>query len=398
MPALDLANPPLLVGGAVLILLIASALVAAAARRRRPGSRRTVSVVGIGDGGANALRAAMRARTPGVQYVAINTDEAALQRSRAQKKISIGMPGQRDGAGGDPAVGELAARDANEQIKAALAGSDLVVITFGLGGGTGSGAAPVVAEVARQQGALTIAVLTKPFAFEGTRRHHVAERAMKELMGRVDAVAVLPNERVRDMVSGDVSIEDAFRAIDEMLRSSIQAILDMVAAPGRISLDFGNARSVLKAGGAAFVGFGRAAGEHRAAEAARAAMVAALLDAGMAGASSIVLNVKASRRLKLSELDEAVQEVITATGTDADVVLGMTIDGRLGHQLQVTLIATGFSSRLAAAEVPWLPVWRRDRNAPVATLDDVRGQLRGARRRKRAVPPTSEALAGEGPS
>jgi cell division protein FtsZ len=398
MPAIDLASPSFLVSGALLILLIASALAVAVVRRRSEGSRRTVSVVGIGDGGANAVRAAMRARTPGVQYVAINTDELALGRSGAQKKISIGMPGQRDGAGGDPTVGELAARNADEQIKAALAGSDLVVITCGLGGGTGSGAAPVVAEIARHQGALTIAVLTKPFAFEGTRRHHVAERAMKELMGRVDAVAVLPNERVRDMVSGDVSIEDAFRAIDEMLRSSIQAILDMVAAPGRISLDFGNARSVLKAGGAAFVGFGRAAGEHRAAEAARAAMAGALLDAGMEGASSIVLNVRASRQLKLSELDEAVQEVIAATGTDADVVLGMTIDGRLGHQLQVTLIATGFSSRLAAAEVPWLPVWRRDRNAPVATLDDVRGQLRGARRRKRAVPPTSEALAGEGPS
>ncbi|MDP9273225.1 MAG: cell division protein FtsZ, partial [Chloroflexota bacterium] len=352
MPAVDLASPPLLVSGAVLIFLIASALSVAVVRRRRPGSQRTVSVVGIGDGGANAVRAAMRARTPGVQYVAINTDEAALGRSRAQKKILIGMPGQREGAGGDPTVGELAARDAAEEIKAALAGSDLVVITSGLGGGTGSGAAPVVAEIARQQGALTIAVLTKPFAFEGTRRHHVAERAMKELMGKVDAVAVLPNERVRDTVSGDVSIDDAFRAIDEMLRSSIQAILDMVAAPGRISLDFGNARSVLKAGGAAFVGFGRAAGEHRAAEAAHAAMAAALLDAGMEGASSIVLNVKASRRLKLSELDEAVQEVIAATGTDADVVLGMTIDERLGQQLQVTLIATGFRSQLAAAEVP----------------------------------------------
>ena len=221
---------------------------------------------------------------------------------------------------------------------------------------------------------------------------------MKELMGRVDAVAVLPNERVRDTVSSDVSIEDAFRAIDEMLRSSIQAILDMVAAPGRISLDFGNARSVLKAGGAAFVGFGRAAGEHRAAEAARAAMAAALLDAGMAGARSIVLNVKASRRLKLSELDEAVQEVIAATGTDADVVLGMTIDGRLGQQLQVTLIATGFRSQPAASEVPWLPVWRRDRNAPVATLDEVRTQLPRTRRRKTTVPSVGEPLAGEGSS
>jgi cell division protein FtsZ len=398
MPAVDLVSPPLLVSAALVILLIASAVAAKVLRRRHPGPRRTVSVVGIGDGGANAVRAAMRARTPVVQDGALNTDESALRRSRAHKKVSIGMPGQRGGAGGDPAIGAVAARDAEAQITTALAGSDLVVITSGLGGGTGSGAAPVVAELARQQGALTIAVLTKPFAFEGTRRHHVAERAMKELMGKVDAVAVLSNERVRDMVSGDVSIEDAFRAIDEMLRSSIQAILDMVAVPGRISLDFGNARSVLKAGGAAFVGFGRAVGEHRAAEAVRAAMAAALLDAGMDGARSIVLNVKASRRLKLSELDEAVQEVTAATGTDADVVLGMTIDGRLGQQLQVTLIATGFKSQPAAAEVPWLPVWRRDRNAPVATLDDVRGQVPRVRRRKIAAPPTGEALAGEGPS
>ena len=398
MPATGLASLLLLVSGALLVLMIASTLALVVVRRRRRRSPRTVSVVGVGDGGANAVRAAMRARTPGVQYIAINTDESALRRSRAQTKIAIGMPGQRDGAGGDSTVGEKAARDAHDEITDALAGADLVVLTAGLGGGTGSGAAPVIAEIARQMGALTIAVLTKPFAFEGTRRHHVAERAMKELMGRVDAVAVLPNERVRDVVSDDVSIEDAFRAIDEMLRSSIQAILDMVAAPGRISLDFGNARSVLKAGGAAFVGFGRAAGEHRAAEAARAAMAAALLDAGMEGARSIVLNVKASRRLKLSELDEAVQEVIAATGTNADVVLGMTIDGRLGEQLQVTLLATGFRSQVAAPEVPWLPVWRRDRNAPVATLDDVRGQLPRARRRKRPVPPTGEALAGEGQS
>ena len=398
MPATGLASPLLLVSGALVLLVIASALALVVVRRRRDRSLRTVTVVGVGDGGANAVRAAMRARTPGVRYIAINTNESALRRSRAQTKIAIGVPGQRDGAGGDPTLGERAAREAHDEITGALAGSDLVVITAGLGGGTGSGAAPVVAEIARQMGALTIAVLTKPFAFEGTRRHQVAERATKELMGRVDAVAMLPNERVRSVVPGDVSIEDAFRAIDEMLRSSIQAILDMVAAPGRISLDFGNARSVLKAGGAAFVGFGRATGEHRAAEAARAAMAAALLDAGMEGASSIVLNVKASRRLKLSELDEAVQEVIAATGTHADVVLGMTIDGRLGAQLQVTLLATGFRSQAAAPVVPWLPVWRRDRNAPVATLDDVRGQLPRVRRRKRAVPPTGEALAGEGQS
>jgi cell division protein FtsZ len=353
--------------------------------------------VGIGSGGANALRASKRARTPRVQYVAIDTDRAALTRSGAASKISIGTALHQAGAGGDPTVGELAARDASEQIRGALAGSDLVVITAGLGGGTGSGAAPIVAEIAREQGALTIAVVTKPFVFEGTRRHHVAERAMRELMGKVDAVAVLPNERVRDAVAVDVAIEDAFRTIDEMLRSRVQAILDMVAAPGRISLDFGNARSVLKAGGAAFVGFGRAAGENRAAEAAREAMTAALLDAGGADASSIVLNVKASRRLRLSELDQAIQEVVASAGKDADVVLGMTIDGRLGMQLQVTLMATGFKSQPAAAEIPWLPVWRRDRNAPVATLDEVRTQLPRARRRKTTVPPVGEPLTGESP-
>jgi cell division protein FtsZ len=396
MPAIDVADPALLVSAVLLILLSLSAL-AVVARRRSTGSRRTIRVVGIGDGGANALRASRRARTPRVQYVAIDMDRAALTRSGAESKISIGTPLHQAGAGGDPTVGALAARDAGEQIQAALAGSDLVVITAGLGGGTGSGAAPVVAQIAREQGALTIAVVTKPFTFEGTRRHQVAERAMGELMGKVDAVAVLPNERVRDAVPGDVAIEDAFRTIDEMLQSRVQAILDMVAAPGRISLDFGNARSLLKAGGGAFVGFGRAAGEHRAAEATRAAMTAALLDAGVGEASSIVLNIKASRRLKLSELDQAVQEVVASAGKDADVVLGMTIDGRLGMQLQVTLIATGFKSQPAAAETPWLPVWRRDRNAPVATLDNVRTQLPRARRRKTGIPPVGEPLAGESP-
>jgi cell division protein FtsZ len=397
MPSIDVASSAFLVVGALVILLFVSALAIQIAGRRWPGSRRTIRVVGIGVGGANALRASRRSRTPGVQYVAIDMDRAALTRSGAESKISIGTSLHQAGAGGDPTVGALAAREASEQIQAALAGSDLVVITAGLGGGTGSGAASVVAEIAREQGALTIAVVTKPFAFEGTRRHHVAEHALRELMGKVDAVAVLPNERVRDAVPGDVAIEDAFRTIDEMLRSRFQAILEMVAAPGRISLDFGNARSVLKAGGAAFVGFGQAAGEHRAAEATRAAMTAALLDAGVAEASSIVLNVKASRRLKLSELDEAVQEVVAAAGKGADVVLGMTIDGRLGMQLQVTLIATDFRSQPAAVEIPWLPVWRRDRNAPIATLDDVRTELPRARRRKTTVPPVGEPLAGESP-
>ena len=364
----------LLANDLVKLLLVAAliALVAGVAvvRRARPRGGRVIRVVGIGGGGANAVEAMIRAGMRGVDYVVVNTDLHALRRSSARTKIAIGKAMTNGlGAGGDAALGETAARDAAELIGHALAGSDLVVITAGLGGGTGSGAAPVVADIARQHGALTMAVVTKPFRFEGARRQQVAQNAAGILEGKADAVATVPNDRVRDVMPADVTVEDAFRSIDEVLRRSLGEIVALIAVPGRINIDFADVRAVLQGGGAAVVGLGRAGGENRAAEATRSAMAATLLEARMEGARSILLNVSGSRKLKLAELDEVAKTVLATAGQDANVVFGMSLDSRLRDEVQVTLIATGFDAAPRADEstttsagaepAEWRPVWLR---------------------------------------
>lgn len=397
MPTLGSDLVQLVVIAAVAALGVVLA-VAVARPLRRPTNGRTIRVVGVGSGGANAVEAAMRGRR-GAEYVSMDTDAQALRRSATRRKLLLGKPVTLGrGSGGDPSVGATAARDSADDIARLLEGSDLVVVVAGLGGGTGSGAVPVVAEIAREQGALTVVVATKPFEFEGTHRRHVADAALRQMVGKADAVAMLPNDRVREVVSADASVEDAFRAIDESQRSSVQAIVDMVARPGRINLDFANARSALRDRGPAFVGVGRASGEHRAAEAARKAMEAALLEVGAQGAESVVLNVAASRQLKLSELDEAVQAVLAEAGPRADVVFGMTVDGRLKGVMQVTLIASGFDAKYPADDASaagWLPVWRRDRNGPVATEAETdETPHRQSRRRQRALS-SGGGVAGE---
>lgn len=333
------------------IALLVGLVLVVRANRRRPG--RVIRVVGVGGGGANAVDAMIRAGMRGVEYVAVNTDLRALNRSSAGTKIPVGRSITHGlGAGGDVSTGESAARDAAEEIGRALAGSDLVVVTAGLGGGTGSGAAPIVAEIARQQGALTVAVVTKPFEFEGARRRQVAQDASAALMGLVDAVATVPNDRVREVMTADVTVDDAFRAIDETLHRSVSEIVDLVAVPGRVNLDFADVRAVLRGGGAAAVGFGRAAGENRATEAARNAMAATLLEDRIQGARSILVNVSGSRKLKLAELDAVAQTVLAATGGDANLVFGVSLQPRLRDEVQVTLIATGFGAARAVATQP----------------------------------------------
>src|SRR5687767_5126896 len=248
-----------LVLAAVAIALVAGLLYVSRGRGRR--SARSIRVVGIGGGGANAADAMSRAGLRGVEFVAVNAGLRALSRSSAHTKVAIGRSTTHGlGAGGDVSVGASAAREAGEAIGHALAGSDLVVIVTGLGGGTGSGAAPVVAEIARGQGALTVAVATTPFKFEGSRRARVAQDATAELTRLVDAVATVPNDQVRGAMPPDVTVEAAFRSIDEALHRSVGEIVDLVAVSGRVNLDFADVRAVLRGGGAATVGFGRAAG------------------------------------------------------------------------------------------------------------------------------------------
>jgi cell division protein FtsZ len=345
--------------GVLALLAIALLLV----RANRRGSERVVRVVGVGGGGVNAVDAMIRARMKGADYVAVNTDRRSLDRSSAGTKIAIGgtiTNGQ--GAGGDVSAGESAARQAADEIGRALAGSELVLIMAGLGGGTGSGAAPVVAEIARQHGALTMAVVTQPFGFEGGRRHDAAQRAGAALVGKVDAVATVPNDRVREIMPADVTAEDAFRAIDQVMHRNVSEILDLIAIPGRINLDFADVRAVLQGGGAAAVGFGSASGDNRATEAARKAIAATLLERRMQGATSVLVNVSGSRSLKLAELDAVAETVLGATGKDANLQFGMSLQPSLRDEVQVTLIATGFDQGRPGDPVgaaPWRPVWLR---------------------------------------
>jgi cell division protein FtsZ len=381
----------LLLGNRLVQLALLAALLAVAVRLSlhiwglRSVERR-IRIIGVGGGGSNAVDALIGARIRGTSYVAINTDAQALRRSRAPRKIQIGKA-MTDGlgAGGDPLVGEAAAREAAVEIGRAVAGADLVVVTAGLGGGTGSGAAPVVAAIAMEHGVLTVAVVTKPFSFEGPRRHAVADAAGAELRTKVDALLTVPNDRVRDIVPADASVEDAFRTVDEVLRRSVQEILDIIGMTGRINLDFADVRSVIKGGGAAVMGVGRATGPNRAVEAARQAMAGSMQEGRMNGATSILLNVTGSHSLTLAELTAAAEEVRAHAHPDANLVFGTLIDRRLGKAIQVTLIATGFGSGVQrhALEKPvdfdvvspplpagrpadWVPPWRRDRqDAPI---------------------------------
>ena len=338
--------------GRLLVLAAATALVAGALvvlRATRPAPRRKVRVVGVGGAGANAIDAMKRAGLRGVEYVAVNTDVAALNRSSARMKIVIGRSTTGGlGAGGDIGVGESAAREAAEAIGHAIDGSDLVVIVAGLGGGTGSGAAPVVAEIVSGRGVLAVAVLTKPFAFEGSRKAGIAEDAEAALAGLIDAVATIPNDQVRAASPSDLTVEDAFRAIDQAVHRSVAEIVDMVAVPGRIKLDFADVRAVLRGGGAAAMGFGRAAGENRGAEAAREAMAATRLDDRIRGARSVLVNVSGSRKLRLSELDSVAETILAATGRETNLIFGVSLRPRLRDQLQVTVVATGAAAGDAA--------------------------------------------------
>lgn len=331
--------------GRLLVLLAATAMVAVAfvgLRATRPAPRRTVRIIGVGGAGANAIDAMKRAGLRGVEYVAVNTDVAALNRSTARTKIVIGRSTTGGlGTGGDIGVAESAAREAAEAIGQAVDGSDLVVIVAGLGGGTGSGAAPVVAEIVSGRGVLSVAVVTKPFAFEGSRKQGIAEDAEAALAGLVDAVTTIPNDQVRDAGTPDLTVEDAFRAIDEAIHRSVAEIVEMVAVPGRVNLDFADVRAVLRGGGSAAMGFGRAAGESRATEAAREAMAGTRLGDRIHGARSVLVNVSGSRKLRLSELDSVAETILAATGRETNLIFGVSLRPALRDQLQVTVVATG---------------------------------------------------------
>jgi cell division protein FtsZ len=285
----------------------------------------------------------IRAEMMGVEFIACNTDAQALLQSDAPHKIRIGDKITRGlGAGGDASIGQRAAEEDAEKITDALRDSDMVFITAGLGGGTGSGAAPIVAEIAKDLGALTIGVVTKPFAFEGVRRKMIAERAAEELKNKVDTLIVIPNDRLRDVVQKNTSMVEAFHYVDDVLRQGVQGISDIVTVPGLINLDFADVRTVMKDAGSALMGIGRASGDSRALDATRQAIASPLLEVNINGAQGILFNITGSSNLSLFEVTEAAEEIRSQADPEANIIFGTSFDERLADDVQITVIATGF--------------------------------------------------------
>jgi cell division protein FtsZ len=304
-----------------------------------------IRVIGVGGGGSNAVNRMIRAEMMGVEFIACNTDAQALLQSDAPHKIRIGDKITRGlGAGGDSSIGQRAAEEDADKIAEALADSDMVFITAGMGGGTGSGAAPVIAEIAKQAGALTIGVVTKPFGFEGARRRLIAEKSAEELKAKVDTLITIPNDRLRDVVQKNTSILDAFRVVDDVLRQGVQGISDIITVPGLINLDFADVRTVMRDAGSALMGIGRATGDNRALEAARQAIASPLLEVNINGAQGILFNVTGSANLSLFEVTEAAEEIRAAADPEANIIFGTSFNERLGDEVQITVIATGFDT------------------------------------------------------
>ncbi|MFM6848451.1 MAG: cell division protein FtsZ [Terrabacter sp.] len=302
-----------------------------------------IKVVGIGGGGVNAINRMIEVGLKGVEFIAINTDAQALLMSDADVKLDVGRELTRGlGAGADPEVGKKAAEDHAEEIEEVLKGADMVFVTAGEGGGTGTGGAPVVARIARQLGALTIGVVTRPFTFEGRRRANQAESGIGSLREEVDTLIVIPNDRLLSISDRNVSMMDAFRSADQVLLSGVQGITDLITTPGLINLDFADVKSVMQGAGSALMGIGSARGEDRAVQAAELAISSPLLEASIDGAHGVLLSVQGGSDLGLFEINEAARLVQEAAHPEANIIFGAVIDDALGDEVRVTVIAAGF--------------------------------------------------------
>src|SRR6476619_5015150 len=305
-----------------------------------------IKVVGVGGGGSNAVNRMVDAGLSGCEFIAVNTDAQALLMCDADVKMPIGSDVTRGlGAGADPSVGRSAAEESRDELKEALKGADMVFVTAGEGGGTGTGAAPVVAKLAQEIGALTVGVVTKPFSFEGRRRAEVASRGVDELRDEVDTLIVIENDRLLQVVEKRTSIVDAFNVADDVLRQGVQGITDLITIPGLVNLDFADVRTIMSEAGSALMGIGVAAGENRATEAARAEFSSPLLESSIEGATGILLNVTGGPDIGLFEVNEAAEVVTGAADQNANVIFGAVIDDSIGDEVQVTVIATGFGGQ-----------------------------------------------------
>lgn len=309
-----------------------------------------IKVIGVGGSGHNAIHRMMEEGIRGVEFVAINTDAQALHHSSADQKIHIGKTVTRGlGAGMNPEIGKAAAEESRDEIFDSIKNADMVFITGGLGGGTGSGASPVVAELAKKAGILTVAVVTKPFAFEGAKRKEIAERAIDTLKQQVDTIIVIPNDRILQIIDKKTSLLDAFKTVDDVLRQGVAGISDLITTPGMINVDFADVKAVMQNSGSALMGIGRATGENRALEAARAATSSPLLELSIDGAKGVLFNVTGSADLGMYEVDEAAKFITKSVDPEAKIIFGAVIDDEMDEEVKITVIATGFSAEGGSA-------------------------------------------------
>ncbi|WP_028307443.1 cell division protein FtsZ [Desulfitibacter alkalitolerans] len=310
-----------------------------------------IKVIGVGGGGNNAVNRMISANLQGVDFICVNTDAQCLSLSQAQTKIQIGNKLTKGlGAGANPDIGKKAAEETRDEIVKSLQGADMVFVTAGMGGGTGTGAAPIVAEVAKQQGALTVGVVTRPFTFEGKKRASQAEIGIQELKDKVDTLIVIPNDRLLQVADKNTSISDAFKIADDILRQGVQGISDLIAVPGLINLDFADVKTIMMDTGSALMGIGRANGDKRAVEAANMAISSPLLETSIEGAKGVLLNITGGSNLGLFEVNEVAEIISSAADPEANIIFGAVVDEKLEDELRVTVIATGFDERKRTTE------------------------------------------------
>ncbi|MDD3303298.1 MAG: cell division protein FtsZ [Clostridia bacterium] len=303
-----------------------------------------IKVIGVGGAGNNGVNGMVEAELKNIEFIAINTDKQALSESKANKKIQIGEKLTRGlGAGANPEIGKCSAEESKAEIAEALKGADMAFVTAGMGGGTGTGAAPVVAETSKEMGILTVAVVSKPFPFEGKRRMMQAEAGIEELRQSVDTLIIIPNEKLLQIAEKETSFEDAFKMSDEVLRQGIQGISDLITIPGLVNLDFADVKTIMLDAGIAHMGTGKARGEHRAQEAARQAIHSPLLETSIEGAGGVLINVTGGRNLGLLEINEAAELVQKSVDPEANIIFGAVIDEKLTDEIIITVIATGFN-------------------------------------------------------
>lgn len=315
-----------------------------------PSNAAKIKVIGVGGSGGNAVNRMIDSQVAGIEFWSMNTDAQALTLSKAQKRLQVGQKLTKGlGAGGNPAIGQKAAEESREEIQKALEGADLVFITAGLGGGTGTGGAPVVAEVAKELGALTIGVVTRPFHFEGRRRISQADEGIAALQSRVDTLIVIPNNKLLEVIAEQTPVQEAFRYADDVLRQGVQGISDIITIPGLVNVDFADVRAVMADAGSALLGIGIASGKSRAREAAVAAIASPLLESSIDGAKGVVFNITGGTDLTLHEVNAAAETIYEVVDPNANIIFGAVIDERMQGEVKITVIATGFSGENKSA-------------------------------------------------